>query len=239
MIEKSSPEFAELLGEAIVALSYYFCGVDRDAVVPKGGKLNGRSKLDPVYKQVTENRDGPGPEQWEDYSSCGDQSHAILYRLGVRLPFLNRAALKQYRVGRNIVNLQRPACPFAGFALPASTYRPPAGSLCLVWTNGLDAHALTILGPGSDEHHIRTGNYGATGMKPFSGPGANVADSPWAPQLSADKKVNTGHLLGTSGRKLHGVITPASIVPYIDAQIDLSGCAVTGELVDALGARYE
>ncbi len=238
MIEKSSPEFADLLGEAIVSLSRYFCGVPY-VHAPPGGVANGRTKLDPVYRQVTEGRDGPGPEQWRHYSSCGDQLHAILERVGVRLPFLNRKSLHGWVPGANISRLQRPACPFAAAPLAASTYRPPNGSLCLIWKTGTDAHALVILGPGSDEHHIETGNYGAGGMSPSSSPGANIADSPWAPELSVDGKMNTGHLLGSSRRKLHTVITPASIVPYIEAQINLSGCAVTGELVDALGARYE
>jgi hypothetical protein len=35
------------------------------------------------------------------------------------------------------------------------------------------------------------------------------------------------------------VITPASIVPYIDAQIDLTGAPVTDDLIDALGARFD
>lgn len=246
MIERSSPEFAELLGEAICALSRHFCGVAIDARPPPGRSLEGRDKLDPVYRTVTENRDGPGPIQRASYSSCGDQLHAILERVGVRHPALNRASQKQYQVGANITRLQ--AFPFSHEAQPHEPV-PPAGSLCLIWTSGFDAHALTILGQGSDEHHVITGNYGAGGMSASTAPGANLSDSPIAPQYRPQTqdeinrkapKVPTGYLLiGGSHRRLHTVITPAAIVPYIDAQINLTGAPVTGELLDALGARYD
>lgn len=249
-LEKSSPEFADALGQAIVALSYSMCGVDLEAVVPPGGVVQGFDKLAPGYVKVTEGRDGPGPRERERYSSCGDQLHAILERVGVRLPCVNRKSLHgKFAYGENITWLQKPNCPFSSKAPNDENYRPPSGSLCLIWTTGLDAHALTILGPGSDDKHIRTGNYGAGGMSQATSPGANVADSPC---ILETKKVftnvaknefhyeNTGYLLiGSSRRRLNVVITPAAIVPYIDAQIDLSGARVTDDLISALGARYE
>lgn len=229
MIERSTPEFAALLGEAICALSRYFCGVAIDAKPAPGGVLTGRDKLDPVYRAVTENRDGPGPVQRAHYSSCGDQLHAILERVGVRNHALNRASQHNYQFGANITRLQ--AFPFSHSPAPFAS-PPPAGSLCLIWTSGYDAHAFVVLGGGSDAGHLITGNYGAGGMSAATAPGANVADSP----ISIDP---AGALhLGGSHRRIHTVITPASIVPYIDAQIDLTGAYVTGELVDALGARY-
>jgi hypothetical protein len=233
MIEKSSPEFAELLGEAICALSRHFVGVAIDARPAPGKVINGRDKLDPVYVAVTEHRDGPGPLQRANYSSCGDQLHAILERLGVRLPFVNRKSLHgRFAYGENITWLQKPACLFAAEAKPHEP-PPPAGSLCLIWTSGYDAHALVCLGQGSDEHHMLTGNYGAGGMNEAIAPGASLADSP----LERDA---AGYLhIGGSHRRLHTVITPASIVPYIDAQIDLTGAPVTDDLIDALGARFD
>ena len=233
MLERSTPEFADLLGAAICALSRHFCGVSIDAKPAPGGVLAGRDKLDPVYVTVTEGRDGPGPVQRAHYSSCGDQLHAILQRVGVRLPFVNRASLKQYLNGANIARLQHPACPFAREAQPHAPAPPPPGSLCLIWTSGYDAHAFVVLGTGSDSMHLLTANYGAGGMSSATAPGANIADSP----LSGDP---AGFLhVGGSHRRLHTIITPASIVPFIDAQIDLSGAAVTGEVIDALGARYD
>jgi hypothetical protein len=230
MIEKSSPEFAELLGEAICALSRHFVGVAIDARPAPGKVINGRDKLDPVYMAVTEHRDGPGPLQRANYSSCGDQLHAILERLGVRLPALNRASKKQYQVSANVTRLQ--AFPFSREAKPHEP-PPPAGSLCLIWTSGYDAHALVCLGPGSDEHHILTGNYGAGGMNAAIAPGASLADSP------LERDAASYLHIGGSHRRLHTVITPASIVPYIDAQIDLTGAPVTDDLIDALGARFD
>jgi hypothetical protein len=230
MIERSSPEFADLLGQAICALSRHFVGVGIDARPKPGLVIEGRDKLDPVYMTVTENRDGPTAHQRASYSSCGDQLHAILERVGVRHPALNRASQKQYQVGANISRLQ--AFPFSHMCAPHEPV-PPAGSLCLIWTSGFDAHALTLLGEGSDENHVITGNYGAGGMSASTAPGANLADSPIALDAAGFWHIGGSH------RRLHTVITPASIAPYIDAQINLSGCAVTGELVDALGARYE
>lgn len=229
MIERSSPEFADLLGLAICALSRYFCGVAIDAKPAPGKTLEGRDKRDPVYRTVTENRDGPTAHQRATYSSCGDQLHAILDRLGVRNPALNRARLKQYQTGANIMRLQ--AFPFSHS--PAVHVPPPvAGSLCLIWTSGYDAHAFVVLGPGSDDQHLLTANYGAGGMSAATAPGANIADSPVLLDASGFLHVGGSH------RRLHTVITPASIAPFIDAQIDLSGASVSGELVDALGARY-
>lgn len=230
MIERSSPEFAALLGDAICALSRHFCGAALEAAPAPGGVLAGRDKLDPVYVAVTEGRDGPGPVQRKAYSSCGDQLHAILERVGVRHPALNRASQKNYQVGANISRLQ--AFPFSR-AAPAHGGAPPAGSLCLIWTSGYDAHALVCLGPGSDARHLITANYGAGGMSAATAPGADLADSP----IAVDP---AGYLhIGGSHRRLQTLITPASLVPYLDAQINLTGAAVSGELIDALGARYE
>ena len=232
-LDHADPAFASLLGDAIVALSYSLCGVAPDAPVPAGGVVQGFDKLHPTYIKVTEGRDGPGPDQRAHYSSCGDQLHALLERIGVRNePWVNRKSLGHYRNGGNIVQLEHPTCPCAKTVPRTPDYRPPPGSLCLMWTTGLDAHAFVWLGPGSDENHARTANYGAGGMSQATAPGADVADSPcvW----------NLGRLLiGGSRRTLQSVITPEAIVPYITAQIDLTGAPVTGELIDALGARYD
>lgn len=231
-LDHADPAFASLLGEAIIALSYSLCGVAPDAPVPAGGVVQGFDKLHPTYVRVTEGRDGPGPAQRAHYSSCGDQLHALLERIGVRNEsWVNRKSLGHYRDGGNIVQLEHPTCPCAKSAPRDATYRPPSGSLCLIWTTGLDAHALVWLGPGSDERHARTANYGAGGMSASTAPGANVADSP---ALWDGRTLR----IGGARRILQSVITPEAIVPYITAQIDLTGAPVTGELIDALGARY-
>jgi len=231
MLDRSDPQFASALADAIVALSRYFCGFSPDSVPPPGQALNGLPKDAPLYVAVTEGRDGPGPEERKIYSSCGDQLHAILERLGVREPFLNRRSLGQYRQGENISLLQHPHCPFASVPPSYPSYRPPAGSLCLIWTTGFDAHALVVLGPGSDPGHVLTGNYGAGGLSESLVPGTSLADSPVHYDAS-------GLHIGGSNRALHTVIPPASIIPHITARIDLSGAPVTGDLIDALGALW-
>ena len=92
MLDRSSPEFVPLLGDAIVALSHMMCGVPPDRAIPPGGKVEGFDKLAPEYMRTTEHRDGPGPEERRKYSSCGDQLHAILRRIGVREPWVNQGA---------------------------------------------------------------------------------------------------------------------------------------------------
>src|SRR5690349_14635943 len=109
-LEKSSPEFSEALGQAIVALSYSMCGVDLEAKIPPGGKVEGFNKLAPEYIRVTEGRDGPGPEQRKKYSSCADQLHAILERVGVRLNCVNRGKNHIYGAAQ-MSRLQKPTCP--------------------------------------------------------------------------------------------------------------------------------
>src|SRR6478735_396883 len=234
VLEKSSSEFADALGQAIVAISYSMCGVDLEAKIPVGDVVKGYDKLAPEYIRVTEGRDGPGPEQRKKYSSCADQLHAILDRVGVRLPTVINRGKNHIYGSAQMTKLQKPTCPFSSSAPNDPAYRPPVGSLCLIWTTGNDAHALVILGPGSDDNHITTGNYGAGGMSESTSPGAIVADSPcvWDAQRKA-------LLIGRTKRALHTVITPAAIVPYIDAQINLTGARVTDSMIEALGAKWE
>lgn len=251
-LDHADPAFAPLLGSAIVALSYSLCGVSPDAAVPAGGVVAGFDKLAPKYIATTEGRDGPGPDQRKAYSSCGDQLHRILELIGVRNePWVNRKSLGHYTVGANIQRLEPGPCPIAKTPPRDTAYCPPAGSLCLIWTSGYDAHAFVVLGPGSDPNHILTANYGAGGMSSATAPGANVADSPWtlekvpATTPGAPPKPTGRHLIGGSRRVLQSVITPEAIVPYISAQIDLSGVTLSAALQDgvdliaALGARYE
>lgn len=246
-LDHADPAFAPLLGSAIVALSYSLCGVSPDAGVPAGGVIAGFDKLAPKYVTTTEGRDGPTAEARSRYSSCGDQLHRILELIGVRNePWVNRKSLGHYMVGANISRLEPAACPAAKTPPRDVTYRPPPGSLCLIWTSGYDAHAFVVLGDGSDVNHIRTGNYGAGGMSAASAPGAVVADSPWADEIAKITGKTTGrHLLGGSRRILQSVLTPEALIPYITAQIDLSGVTFSANLQDgvdliaALGARYE
>lgn len=229
-LDKSSPEYLEALTAAILGLSRYFVGVPYD-LPPPGGVINGRDKLDPVYREVTENRDGPGPAQRKTYSSCADQPHAILKRLGVEASWVNQGANHVYGAAQ-MTKLQPGACPAAQWALPDGSV-PPPGSLCLIWTSGNDAHALVLHGPGSDANHVLTANYGAGGMSEATSPGSNLADSPL--RLDAQGFLH----IGESHRQLHSYITPARLIPYLTGPMDLTGAIVTDDVIEALGARWD
>jgi hypothetical protein len=124
------------------------------------GGSEGRPETDPVYQAVTEGRDRPPyPNK---YSSCGDLAHWLLYRLGVRLPFVNRDEHLGWWSG---VNVSR----FA-FDTPLAIRRPPATDRCkpgdigIVWSNpgATDAHVFIFLDdqrPGA----VFVGEYGQPG----------------------------------------------------------------------------
>lgn len=232
----------ELLGEAICAQAYRLCGVDNGMAPPPGGVINGLDKLAALYIETTERRDGPTAAQRATYSSCGDLCHRIAELIGVRAPWVNRASLGQYQVGMNIARLERPG------SVPIVPV--PAGSICLIWNHasGGDAHAFVALGPGSDAVHLRTANYGAGGMSSATKPGCSIADSPFVAEMrdvtDPASRAVLGHaptgryLVGGSRRVLRFVVTPEQLSRLITARINLTGCQVTGELVDALGAIY-
>lgn len=98
----------------------------------------GRDESDPIYKAITEGRDfGAG------YSSCGDLCHWLLYRLGVRAPWLNRDEAHGWKAGKNISRI----------AWQCREARPPsrgdlyeAGDILATWNdpNGTDAHVMVV-----------------------------------------------------------------------------------------------
>ena len=154
---------------------------------------------------------------------------------------MNRHSLGQYRDTKNIQELEpfdangNPIGSTASVYAPKDpAYRPPSGSLCLIWTSGYDAHALVCLGYSDDGTVMYTGNYGAGGMSPATEPGANVAASncAWDPTRQA-------LLIGGSHRALHCILTPAALAVHVTAQINLTGTPVGDDVVEALGARYD
>lgn len=64
----------------------------------------GRPESDPIYQDITEGRDVG--TMVRKYSSCGDLPHWMLFRLGVRLPWINRAEHGGWTVGANIWKLE-------------------------------------------------------------------------------------------------------------------------------------
>lgn len=203
--------------QAAVALAEYACGYDV-----------GRGKDEPVYQEVAEHRDVKPMR--EHYSSCGDLGHWLLERLGLRERWLNRASLGQYRQGMNVAELGL-LCPIAHPPPSDPHWAPNPGDVCEIWNTGTDAHVFVVL-DGSTPGHLRTANYGAGGMKAAPWPGANIVQSPFV------RMVN-GWMVGAAHpRKIQRVIRLVDAAALATAQPNLTGARVTGELIDALGARW-
>jgi hypothetical protein len=107
------------------------------------GGADGRPESDPVYQAVVEGRDRPPyPNK---YSSCGDLAHWMLYRLGVRLPLVNRA---EHHLGwTSGVNVSRLAWDPLAVVNPSTSERFKPGDIGIIWsaTDGHDAHVFVIL----------------------------------------------------------------------------------------------
>lgn len=207
---------------AAVALCEWACGYDQK-----------RSKDDPIYKMVTEGRDGPSPVNRAHYSSCGDLGNWLLERLGLREKWVNRKSLGQYVVGANVSRLGL-GNPIAVVPpTPANVgWRPKPGTVCEIWNTGNDAHVFVVLGPGSDSNHIRTANYGAGGMSSAAMPGCDIADSPFVARQD-------GWYIGKAHpRKLQRIIRLEDAVKLSKFAPDLTGCRITGDVIDALGATF-
>lgn len=185
------------------------------------GGTKGRSKLDPVYVGVTEGRDGPGPEQWRHYSSCGDLSEAMAFHMGVRKPWISRREYQGWQAG---VNLTRFYDEHGPAVTPSTAYTPQAGDIGFIWLTGNDAHTF-IFGDALDPGHIETFNYGAGGMNPSGALGAHQAAS----ELHSD-----AGLIHIGSRILHKVLP----VPLLLAQCDATLLPnMAGEIIDELEAR--
>jgi len=206
---------------AAVALAEHACGYDA-----------GRTKLDPVYVEVTEGRDGPGPEQRRHYSSCGDLAHWLYKRLGIREPWVNRTddgVNGPWRAGENVSRLWGGACPFDQVPPADELWLPEPGDVCLIWNTGNDAHVMVALGLDADGKRLRTANYGAGGMSPAVAPGA---------------RISSAYVTRQHGRPFYGarqiqrVLPLAAAVRQISVQPDLRGAALTGEEIDAIELNW-
>ncbi len=70
-----------------------------DFLVMAARDTNGRRQFDPIFEAVTERRQSKG------YSGCGDLAHWLLYRLGFRCPWINRAEFRGWRQAQNVALL--------------------------------------------------------------------------------------------------------------------------------------
>lgn len=201
---------SDLYRRLAVALCEYACGP------------NGRDKNDPVYVEVTEGRDGPGPEQRRHYSSCADLAHWMLQRLGVTASWVNRKP--SWRAGKNVSllawNLWAKQDGFDG------AWRPKPGDILIIWSlpDTSDAHVCVCLAEPKDGH-IRTANYGAGGMSAAVSPGCRISDSP----LRWDGR---HWILGK--REVHRHISISDVLSLITRKADIRGAELTGEDIDAI-----
>lgn len=200
---------------AAVALCEYACGAEL-----------GRRKDDAVYMEVTEGRDGPGPEQRARYSSCGDLAHWMYKRLGVRGPWVNRMddnAFGPWKPGANVSRLWGGECPFDQVPPDDPLWMPDPGDVVLIWNNGNDAHVMVALG--RDGKALRTANYGAGGMSPLPSPGAKIASK----ELT---RLRGKPFYGS--RQIQRYLPLCEAVKLITDAPDLRGAALSGEEVDAI-----
>lgn len=119
----------------------------------------GRSENDEVYQQVTEGRDVGKARA--SYSSCGDLAHWMLFRLGVRESWINRAeSYRRWRSGQNISALCWPPCPSRRMHI-AELFG--TGDVLVIYSqpDSRDAHALVVLEHDGDV--ILSGDYGQPG----------------------------------------------------------------------------
>lgn len=195
------------------------------------GGVTGRSKDDPVYKGVTEDRDGPGPAQRAKYSSCGDLAHWLYSRLGIREAWINRTSdgvFGLWTPGANVSLLWGKNCPIDQVPPDDPKWVPDPGDVVLIWNTGFDAHVMVSLG--LDGGSLRTANYGAGGMSPLASPGARIASKPLT-------HAHGRPFYGT--RQIQRYLPLAEAIKRISVKPDLTGAALNGEQVDAIEQHWQ
>lgn len=129
----------------------------------------GRPESDPVYREVSENRDTPGARPGEPgyYSSCGDLAHWLYATLGVRSSWVNRAkwpdgSPAHYQVGGNVARL---AWGNGVVREPRIGERYSVGDVLIVWDHPdtRDAHVIVVYDDSSDVDAVISSEYGQPG----------------------------------------------------------------------------
>lgn len=202
----------------IVALAKWACGY-----------AHGRSKIDPVYVEVTENEHGMPRAK---YSSCADLVHWLAKRLGIERPWVNRTDDdfgEAWRFGVNVSRITGQCKVVTG------AFLPEPGDVCISWNrlDSADAHVWVYLGPNpavAGEHY--SANYGAGGMSAVVSPGARIASKPL--------RVEGASLIYGTRRVQRVLTVPALVAMRADSsrRPDFSGpeydAEFTGEVQDAL-----
>lgn len=174
------------------------------------GEGKGITELSAVYKAVTERRD-PGPL----YSSCGDLAGFVWYRLGVRLPCINRQEFQGWKVGQNITKLWK-----GPWHAPEPNEQPSAGDVWVIWQKPT----------GTDAHVIVCDSMVGTTLHSYEYGQAAVAKERWKPS-SIEGRTKETTLLGghpwvwPGGRRLQRVLRLADVL----ASAEATGCLVDPE----------
>lgn len=105
----------------------------------------GRDEHDAVYREITEGRDGPSPQQMAKYSSCADLAHWLYYRLGFREDWINREECHGWVVGANLNRwCPVPIGPNRFARKPeAIDFNPMAGDVIVI-NNAYGGHVLCV-----------------------------------------------------------------------------------------------
>lgn len=87
------------------------------------------------HLEIKEGRRAPS------YSSCGDLAHWMYFRIGVRLPFINRDEHRGWTMGVNVSRLVAQAVPYTGQKLEGGDVIVIAND----WPRGRDAHVVCVI----------------------------------------------------------------------------------------------
>lgn len=104
------------------------------------------------YLEITEGRNAP------IYSACGDLGHWMLFRLGFRMPWINRKEHLGWKMGVNISRLVTHGIPYDGRQLDG-------GDIIIIanrWPSGTDAHCVCIIDQVAPDK-LATAEYGLPG----------------------------------------------------------------------------
>lgn len=210
---------ADLERARLFARHNLLCAVNYDMREPI--ERAGRDELNPVYKKITENRDGPTPKQRASYSSCADLAHWHLRCVGIDpdVDWINRDDDADGVPWRSQVNLNwlcpRPIgkCPIAKRKLQAA---PETGDV-FVEDNAHGGHVFCAVDYDAATDSLITAEYGQPGGKP---------------------KIRRGFTAAFARRPLSH-IRLVDVLPLCTAHVDFSLLVseqwVIGELLDAMG----
>lgn len=186
------------------------------------GGVSGVRVYFPIYRLVTQGRD---PGAW--YSSCADLAHWLLWCLGVRCAFVNRAENGGFR-SKATVNLLL-AKPVGSGAekcarLPTPRERFETGDIIIAWArpDAADAHVMVV--DSFDGHVLRTWDYGQGPMKPEAWKGNQE-------HIEGRRRARRAYPLASGLWRLEDGKTVRSVLPLATV---LEHAANTGKLVEAV-----